>query len=108
MAAEVDQGRRTVLVTDASIAAGLGDGHYRFAGREVDVVDGVVRRAGTGRLAGSTAFLLDCVRTMINEVGIGVVDAVRMASETPAAAAGLEGRGALRPGNRAGSVGPGS
>jgi N-acetylglucosamine-6-phosphate deacetylase len=101
LAAEVDQGRRTVLVTDASIAAGLGDGNYHFAGREVDVVDGVVRRAGTGSLAGSTAFLLDCVRTMITEVGVGLVDAFRMAGETPAAAAGLTDRGALRPGYRA-------
>jgi len=101
LAAGVDGGRRTVLVTDASIAAGLGDGHYAFAGREVDVVDGVVRRSGTGSLSGSTAFLIDCVRTMITRVGIGVVDGFRMASHTPAAAAGLADRGSLAVGNRA-------
>ncbi|MBO0810777.1 MAG: N-acetylglucosamine-6-phosphate deacetylase [Microlunatus sp.] len=101
LAAEHDQGRRTVLVTDASIAAGLGDGHYAFAGRAVDVVGGAVRRADTGSLAGSTAFLLDCVRTMITEVGTGPVDAFRMATQTSAAAAGLTGRGSLYPGCRA-------
>jgi N-acetylglucosamine-6-phosphate deacetylase len=100
-AAATDGGRRTVLVTDASVAAGLGDGRYRFAGREVDVVGGAVHRVGTDRLAGSTAFLLDCVRRMITDVGIGLVDAFRMASQTPAAAAGLADRGALRAGNRA-------
>lgn len=101
LAAAADGGRRAVLVTDASVAAGLGDGRYSFAGREVDVVDGVVRRVGTDRLAGSTAFLIDCVRHMITNVGVGPVDAFRMASQTPASAAGLTDRGALRPGNRA-------
>lgn len=101
LAADTDQSRRVVLVTDASIAAGLGDGHYTFAGREVEVAGGVVHRAGTDRLAGSTAFLIDCVRTMITEVGTGMVDAFRMATQTPAIAAGLAGRGSLRSGNRA-------
>lgn len=101
LAAAADDGRRAVLVTDASVAAGVGDGRYRFAGREVEVVDEVVRRVGTDRLAGSTAFLLDCVRHMITNVGVGLVDAFRMASQTPAAVAGLPDRGALRPGHRA-------
>lgn len=101
LAAATDDGRRAVLVTDASVAAGLGDGRYSFAGRDVEVAGGVVHRAGTDRLAGSTAFLIDCVRTMITEVGIGMVDAFRMATRTPAAAAGLVDRGSLHPGQRA-------
>ncbi|GAB3925975.1 hypothetical protein GCM10027613_39610 [Microlunatus endophyticus] len=101
LAAAVEGGRRAVLVTDASIAAGLGDGHYAFSGREVDVIDGVVRRSGTGSLSGSTVFLIDCVRTMITRVGVGVADGFRMASQTPAAAAGLADRGSLAVGNRA-------
>lgn len=92
---------RTVLVTDAMAAAGLGDGRYTFADRTVDVVDGVARLAGTDRIAGSTAFLVDCVRNAVDASGADLVDAVRMASSTPARALSLRGRGALAAGARA-------
>ena len=45
---------RVALVTDAIAAAGIGDGSYRLGGVEVEVRDGVARRAD-GVLAGSVA-----------------------------------------------------
>ena len=101
LAAGVDDGRRAVLVTDASAAAGLPDGRHRIADRELEVTGGVVRRIGTGRLAGSSAFLIDCVRHLVHTVGVPLNRAVAMASQNPAAAAGLKDRGRLRVGHRA-------
>lgn len=101
LAAGVDHGRRAVLVTDASAAAGLADGCYRIADRELDVRDGTVRRSGSDRLAGSTAFLIDCVRHLVDAVGIPIERAFAMATASPARAAGLHRRGRLHPGHRA-------
>jgi N-acetylglucosamine-6-phosphate deacetylase len=92
---------RAVLVTDASAAAGLADGRYRFADRDLEVADGAVRRVGTGRLAGSTAFLVACLRHLVQVVGVPLQQAVAMATAVPARAAGLRDRGTLRPGGRA-------
>ncbi len=46
---------RVALVTDATAAAGVGDGEYRLGAVPVDVVDGVARVRGTSTIAGSTA-----------------------------------------------------
>ncbi|NRQ37068.1 N-acetylglucosamine-6-phosphate deacetylase [Nonomuraea sp. NN258] len=94
-------GTRAVLVTDAMAAAGLGDGRYTFADRTVDVLDGTARLAGTDRLAGSTAFLTDCVRFAVTAAGLPVHTVLRLATANPAAVIGLTGRGALGPGGRA-------
>lgn len=101
LAAGVDHGRRAVLITDASAAAGLPDGRYRIADRDLDVRDGAVRRVCADRLAGSTAFLIDCVRHLVDIVGIPLADAVAMATINPATSIGLARRGALRPDFRA-------
>jgi N-acetylglucosamine-6-phosphate deacetylase len=46
---------RTIMVTDAIAAAGLGPGRYMLAGAEVQVdAEGVARRPGSDNLAGST------------------------------------------------------
>ncbi|SDS40222.1 N-acetylglucosamine-6-phosphate deacetylase [Microlunatus soli] len=101
LAAGVDHARRAVLITDASAAAGLADGRYRIADRELDVRHGAVRRVGSDRLAGSAVFLIDCVRHLVDSVKIPIADAVAMATVNPATRIGLERRGELRPGRRA-------
>ena len=101
LATAAGRSSRAVLVTDASAATGLGDGRYRFADRELEVAGGTVRRVGTGRLAGSAAFLIDCLRYLVREVGSPLDAAVRMATTVPATAAGLPRRGSLRTGDRA-------
>jgi N-acetylglucosamine-6-phosphate deacetylase len=72
---------RSILVTDAVVAAGAEPGRYSFAGMPVDLAgDGSVRQPGGVSLAGSALKLDDAVR---NVVGWGIATpeaAVAMAS----------------------------
>jgi N-acetylglucosamine-6-phosphate deacetylase len=66
------------------------DGRYRLGSFEVNVIGGVCRNA-EGKLAGST-LTLDCaVRHMVS-LGVGLPDAVRMATFNPARVLGVEAR----------------
>src|SRR5271170_278719 len=47
--------KRVALVTDATAAAGLGDGEFRLGAMQIDVVEQVARVRGTSTIAGSTA-----------------------------------------------------
>ncbi|WP_228535899.1 N-acetylglucosamine-6-phosphate deacetylase [Nocardia sp. BSTN01] len=88
---------RVALVTDAMQAAGLPDGDYRLGPQAVRVEAGVARVPG-GALAGGTARQLQCLRWAVHECGVNLVDAVRAAAATPAAAIGATAAGDLRPG----------
>ncbi|ROR72082.1 N-acetylglucosamine-6-phosphate deacetylase [Bogoriella caseilytica] len=96
--------RAAVLVTDAMAAAGMADGSYRLGSLDVTVTDGVARLSTDdgqpGSIAGGTAHLIDIVRAT-TEGGVALVDAVRMASTTPAEVLGDPQIGALEPGRRA-------
>lgn len=75
---------RSVLVTDAVLAAGATPGQYRFAGMGIELdAQGVVRIPGQGNLAGSALELDQAVR---NVVGWGIAsfeEAILMASDNP-------------------------
>jgi N-acetylglucosamine-6-phosphate deacetylase len=89
-----------VLITDATAGAGLAE-EERFELAEIACVvrDGVGLTADGAALAGSTASMIDCVRNMVQLVGISLPEAVRMATLNPARALGLEERkGVLRVG----------
>jgi N-acetylglucosamine-6-phosphate deacetylase len=88
---------RPVLVTDAVVAAGLGDGEHRFDGRVVTVADGQVRLAD-GTLAGSTLTADVAVRRAL-EQGLPPIDVALAAATNPARVIG-EGdrRGAITAG----------
>ena len=89
------------LVTDSMAATGLPDGDYELGPSDVVVRDGVATLATNGALAGSTATLLDVVRTTI-AAGVSPADAVLAATLVPARVLGLDGRvGSLRAGMRA-------
>ncbi len=92
---------RVALVTDAMAAAGMPDGSYDLGGRSVTVSGAVARLAGDGTIAGSTLTMDAALRRTVHS-GVSIVDAVRMASTTPARAIGL-GRetGAVAKGLRA-------
>ncbi|NUS44466.1 MAG: amidohydrolase family protein [Mycobacteriaceae bacterium] len=92
--------RSVALVTDAMAAAGMGDGTYRLGPETVVVCDGVAR-TGTGSLAGGTGHQIDLVAKMWRDGGVPLVDAVRAATATPAAALGLTDVGELRAGRYA-------
>jgi len=93
--------RRTVLVSDAMAAAVAADGEYRLGRMSVTVRDGVARLADTGAIAGSTLTVAAALRYAVQVVGLPLADAVRAATESPAAMLGLDLVGMLRPGFRA-------
>ncbi|GAA1338399.1 N-acetylglucosamine-6-phosphate deacetylase [Saccharothrix algeriensis] len=83
---------RTVLVTDAIAAAGVGDGVYDVGGLEVRVVDGVPTLAGGASLAGSTLTMDAAFRNAVQSCGMTVQEAVVATATRPARLLGLEGR----------------
>ncbi len=88
------------LVTDAMEAAGMPSGDYELGGRAVRLEDGAVRLPD-GTLAGSALTMDGAVRNAVRFLGIPLAEAVRMASETPAAALNLEHGGRISVGCRA-------
>ena len=79
---------RLTLISDSIRCAGLPDGEYESGGLKVFLKEGAARLAD-GTIAGSSANLLDCVKTAIS-FGIPFDDAVKMASETPANMLGIK------------------
>ncbi|MBY3618406.1 N-acetylglucosamine-6-phosphate deacetylase [Acinetobacter sp. CUI P1] len=85
-----------VLITDALQAMGLGDGDYMFGGHHVTVFEGVARLKD-GTLASSTVTMNEALRYTV-ETGIPLIDAVKMASTTPAHILGLQEKGVITSG----------
>ena len=92
-------GGRVALVTDAIAAAGVGDGSYRLGEVEVEVRDGVARRAD-GVLAGSVVTMIEAVQNL-HALGATLVDAVAAATSIPARVVGRSDLGVLRQGGDA-------
>jgi N-acetylglucosamine-6-phosphate deacetylase len=87
---------RVVLVTDACMAAGVGDGEWRMGSVDVVVRDGVVRRRD-GVLAGSVLSLREAVRNLMR-LGVPLEQAVDAATRAPGRVAHRPGLGVLEPG----------
>lgn len=84
-----------VLITDALQAMCMGDGEYEFGGHQVMVENGVAQLAD-GTLASSTVTMNEALQKTV-ESGISLVDAVFMASTTPANILGLQNKGRILP-----------
>ena len=80
-----------VLITDATAAAGAGDGAHRLGHLEIEVRSGVARLAGHDTLAGSTLTMDAAVRNAV-AAGLSLSDASRAASLVPARLLGLADR----------------
>jgi N-acetylglucosamine-6-phosphate deacetylase len=92
--------QRCILVSDAVWPAGQAPGTYEFLSGPVELTaDGAVRVAGTPYLAGSALDLATAVANAIRFAGIGLADAVAMASRQPAALLNRPDLGSLAPGN---------
>ncbi len=97
--------RRLALISDMTLG-GLDDGEYSRGEFSIVVRDGVARFKGADEtaahsIAGSTFPVLRGIATMCR-LGIPLSDAVRMASATPAAIAGIDGEcGSLESGRAA-------
>ncbi|HEX3589493.1 MAG TPA: N-acetylglucosamine-6-phosphate deacetylase [Pseudonocardiaceae bacterium] len=90
---------RTVLVTDAMAAAGVGDGTYEVGGLRVTVRDGVPTLDGGGALAASTLTLDAAVRNFVQACGMTMVEAANAVAAQPAALLGRLGEiGTIAPG----------
>jgi N-acetylglucosamine-6-phosphate deacetylase len=91
--------RGICLVTDATAGAGLPAGtEFTLSGRRCVVGDGVCLLSDRSALAGSASRTIDLVRTMVNQVGVPLPEAVAMATANPARSLGLTTKGRLRPG----------
>lgn len=91
---------KTALITD-SLACAASDGNVAFDPRVI-LEDGVCKLADRSALAGSIATMDRLIRTCVQQAGIPVEDACRMASETPAKIMGVYDRkGSLEKGKDA-------
>ncbi len=95
---------RVAFVTDATAAAGLGDGAFRLGPVRIDVAAGVACVHGTSTIAGGTATMDQLFRAAAaagSDPDAALVAAVQVTSTTPARVLGLPDAGTLRPGSAA-------
>jgi N-acetylglucosamine-6-phosphate deacetylase len=90
----------TCLITDAMSVMGFDNGDYETLGQKVTLRDGRLSRTDDpSTLAGSVLSMDRAVGNMIAMLGISIVDAVTMASTTPASVISLENsKGRIEPG----------
>lgn len=93
--------RKTILITDSIRATGLENGEYDLLGQTVYFKEGVAR-INSGGLAGSVLTMDTAVRNIMKFCDVDFVEAIRMASQTPAEALNIEDKiGRIYPGCRA-------
>jgi N-acetylglucosamine-6-phosphate deacetylase len=87
---------RTALITDAMRAAGMPPGESTLGsltnGLRVLVEDGVAKLPDRTAFAGSVATADRLIRTMVQQADVPLLDAVRMATATPARIMGVDSR----------------
>ncbi len=83
----------SVLITDATAAAGMPDGTYQLGPIQVEVKDG--KCTMDGKLAGSVLTMDRAVRNVTEFAGWSLQDAVRAATLNPTRAVGLAHHGQL-------------
>jgi N-acetylglucosamine-6-phosphate deacetylase len=94
---------RLCAISDATSGAGLPEGsRFVMGGMEYEVGDGVGMMFDRSAFAGSTTLLNEMIPILIDEVGIPLVEAVRMTTLTPARIVGADDRkGSLEAGKDA-------
>jgi N-acetylglucosamine-6-phosphate deacetylase len=91
---------RLLLVSDALVLAGTGDGRGQIGGLEVEVIGGRLVLAGTSTLAGSVIALDTAVRNVVQS-GASLTDASAAATRNPLAVLSITDRGRIAVGQRA-------
>lgn len=96
---------RMILISDSMRAAGMPDGRYTLGGLDVDVKGNRATLVSDGALAGSVTTLPDCMRTVVQKMGLPLEMAVAAATENPARSLGIyEQQGSLSEGKKANVV----
>lgn len=89
-------------VTDAIRAAGMPEGPYELGGLNIVVEDGVAKLADRSAFAGSVATMDQILRTLVQEMGFPLEQAVQMTSFNPARFLGIaDTKGTITPGKDA-------
>jgi N-acetylglucosamine-6-phosphate deacetylase len=87
---------RTILISDATAAAGSGPGRYRLGHVDVEVTpDGRSSLRGTPYLAGSALTIPEAIAKTIEYTGLPLSHVLAMASTQPAAYLGIETAGTV-------------
>jgi N-acetylglucosamine-6-phosphate deacetylase len=89
-------GGRVALVSDATAAAGAGNGRFALGAVEIEVEDGVPLRAD-GVFAGTVLTMIEAVRNL-HALGVDLADAIGAATAVPARLVGRPDLGRLSPG----------
>jgi len=80
---------RMILISDSMRATGMPDGQYTLGGLDVKVVGKLATLISDGAIAGSATNLMDCMRTVVKEMGIPLETAVACATMNPAKSLGV-------------------
>lgn len=92
---------RIVLISDSMRATGMPDGQYTLGGLDVNVADGRATLVSNGALAGSATNLMECMKRVVQKMGIPLETAVACATRNPAKCLGIDGQyGSLAPGKK--------
>ena len=95
MAIAAKRPSRVLAITDATAAAGLPTGsRARIGGRTITATDSTAL-LDDGTIAGSVWTMNRVLRTLVETIGLPLVDAATVCSTTPARELGLFGHGVL-------------
>ena len=101
LALRAKRDRRLMLVTDAMPVVGSAIDYFMLNDRRILVRDGVCL-AEDGTLAGAALSMIEALRNAMSLLGIGIVEASKMASMTPASFLGIANQtGSIEAGLRA-------
>lgn len=94
---------RLCAISDATSGAGLPDGaRFAMGGMEYEVRDGVGMMFDRSAFAGSSTLVNEMIPILTNQVGIPLVQTIRMLSLTPACVIGVDDhKGSIAPGKDA-------
>ena len=87
---------RTALVTDCLSVAGTVQSEGKMCGTEYIIEDGVCKLKDRTAFAGSIATADRLVRVLVQNCGMGVTDAVKMLTETPADLLSINQKGRIK------------
>lgn len=88
---------RIALITDSLALAGTEQTHGFMQSTEFIIEDGVCKLMDRSAFAGSIATADRLLRVAVKEVGISILDAVKMLTKTPAEIIGLPHKGVIAP-----------